>query len=44
MSPSESRKRLMKSGPEALFFAVTLVIAVVFQLTVFLKVANVIAW
>lgn len=38
------RARPMTSGQEALFFGITFAIAVVFQLAVILKVANVIAW
>lgn len=44
MSPSESRKRPMTSGQEALFFVVTFVVAAVLQLAVILKVADVISW
>ena len=33
-----------QSGQEALFFGITFAVAVVFQLAVILKVANVIAW
>jgi hypothetical protein len=36
--------RPLTSGQEALFFGVTFAVAVVFQLAVILKVANVIAW
>jgi hypothetical protein len=36
--------RPLTSGQEALFFGVTFTVAVVFQLAVILKVANVIAW
>ncbi|HUL10392.1 MAG TPA: hypothetical protein VLV76_28955 [Candidatus Acidoferrum sp.] len=38
------RARPLTAGQEALFFGVTFAIAVVFQLAVILKVANVIAW
>jgi hypothetical protein len=38
------RARPMTSGQEAVFFGVTFAVAVVFQLAVILKVANVIAW
>jgi len=41
---SRKRTRPLTSGQEALFFGVTFAVAVVFQLTVILKVANVIAW
>ena len=36
--------RPLTTGQEALFFGVTFAVAVVFQLAVILKVANVIAW
>lgn len=38
------RARPLTSGQEALFFGITFAVAVVFQLAVILKVANVIAW
>jgi hypothetical protein len=38
------RARPLTAGQEALFFGITFAIAVVFQLAVILKVANVIAW
>jgi hypothetical protein len=41
---ARKRARPMTSGQEALFFGVTFAVAVVFQLAVILKVANVIAW
>jgi len=44
-SPSaRKRGRPMTTGQEALFFGITFAVAVVFQLAVILKVANVIAW
>lgn len=43
---SSARKpaRPLTAGQEALFFGITFAVAVVFQLAVILKVANVIAW
>jgi hypothetical protein len=45
-APQSSRKRgrPLTTGQEALFFGITFAVAVVFQLAVILKVANVIAW
>jgi hypothetical protein len=41
---ARKRTRPLTTGQEALFFGVTFAVAVVFQLAVILKVANVIAW
>jgi hypothetical protein len=41
---ARKRGRPLTSGQEALFFGITFAVAVVFQLAVILKVANVIAW
>jgi hypothetical protein len=41
---TRKRARPMTSGQEAVFFGITFAVAVVFQLAVILKVANVIAW
>lgn len=41
---ARKRARPLTSGQEALFFGITFAVAVVFQLAVILKVANVIAW
>jgi hypothetical protein len=41
---ARKRGRPLTTGQEALFFGVTFAVAVVFQLAVILKVANVIAW
>jgi hypothetical protein len=41
---TRKRARPLTTGQEALFFGVTFAVAVVFQLAVILKVANVIAW
>jgi hypothetical protein len=41
---AHKRTRPLTSGQEALFFGITFAVAVVFQLAVILKVANVIAW
>jgi hypothetical protein len=41
---ARKRARPLTTGQEALFFGVTFAVAVVFQLAVILKVANVIAW
>jgi hypothetical protein len=43
-SSARKRARPLTSGQEALFFGITFAVAVVFQLAVILKVANVIAW
>jgi hypothetical protein len=42
--PARKRTRPLTSAQEALFFGITFAVAVVFQLAVILKVANVIAW
>ena len=44
LQSAPKRARPMTSGQEAVFFGVTFAVAVVFQLAVILKVANVIAW
>lgn len=45
VSPSaRKRARPLTTGQEAVFFGITFAVAVVFQLAVILKVANVIAW
>jgi hypothetical protein len=41
---ARKRARPLTSGQEALFFGITFAVAVVFQLAVILKFANVIAW
>jgi len=41
---TRKRTKPLTSGQEALFFGITFAVAVVFQLAVILKVANVIAW
>ena len=41
---ARKRARPLTTGQEALFFGITFAVAVVFQLAVILKVANVIAW
>jgi hypothetical protein len=41
---ARKRGRPLTTGQEALFFGITFAVAVVFQLAVILKVANVIAW
>jgi hypothetical protein len=42
--PAMKRSRPLSSGQEALFFGVTFAIAVVLQLAVILKAADIIAW
>jgi len=42
--PDRKRARPLTAGQEALFFGVTFAIAVVFQLAVLLRIANVITW
>jgi hypothetical protein len=41
---ARKRARPLTAGQEALFFGITFAVAVVFQLAVILKFANVIAW
>jgi hypothetical protein len=43
-TPAPKRRRPLTTGQEVLFFGITFAVAVVLQLLVILKVANVISW